>query len=38
VIYPGKVTRHETFRMGNIGDVHAGDIQRLLSAVEQTLS
>lgn len=33
VIYPGKVTDHDTFRIGNIGDVHAKDIRALLSAV-----
>lgn len=33
VIYPGKVTGAETFRIGNIGDVHTGDIERLLLAV-----
>ena len=33
VIYPGKVTDRETFRIGNIGDVHAGDVQRLIGAV-----
>ena len=33
VIYPGKVTGADTFRIGNIGDVHRGDIERLLLAV-----
>ena len=33
VIYPGKVTDRETFRIGNIGDVHAGDMHRLIDAV-----
>ena len=33
VIYPGKVTDRDTFRIGNIGDVHAGDMQRLIEAV-----
>jgi 2-aminoethylphosphonate-pyruvate transaminase len=33
VIYPGKVTSADTFRIGNIGDVHPADIQRLIAAV-----
>ena len=33
VIYPGKVTDAETFRIGNIGDVHPADMRRLLDAV-----
>jgi 2-aminoethylphosphonate-pyruvate transaminase len=33
VIYPGKVTARETFRIGNIGDVHAEDVQHLIGAV-----
>ena len=37
VIYPGKVTDLETFRIGNIGDVHAEDIQRLLASVEDSM-
>jgi 2-aminoethylphosphonate-pyruvate transaminase len=37
VIYPGKVTEHDTFRIGNIGHVFAEDIGRLLSAVEASL-
>jgi len=38
VIYPGKVTDQATFRIGNIGDIHAADIHRLLDAVGQTLT
>ena len=34
VIYPGKVTDLETFRIGNIGDVDVEDIRRLISAVK----
>jgi 2-aminoethylphosphonate-pyruvate transaminase len=37
VIYPGKVTDVDTFRIGNIGDVHLEDIQRLLAAVEASM-
>jgi len=33
VIYPGKLTSANTFRIGNIGDVHPDDIERLLEAV-----
>lgn len=34
VIYPGKVTHAETFRIGTIGDVHPRDVWRLLEAVK----
>ncbi len=37
VIYPGKVTDHDTFRVGNIGDVRPADIRRLLAAVEESI-
>jgi len=33
VIYPGKVTSLDTFRIGTIGDVHPADIRRLVAAV-----
>ncbi len=33
VIYPGKVTDLDCFRIGNIGEVYPGDIDRLLAAV-----
>lgn len=33
VIYPGKITSADTFRIGNIGDIVPSDIMRLLSAV-----
>ena len=35
VIYPGKVTHADTFRIGNIGDVHNPDIERLLNAIAE---
>lgn len=35
VLYPGKITSAQTFRIGNIGDVHAEDIERLLAAIER---
>lgn len=34
VIYPGKVSDMDTFRIGNIGDVHQGDVEGLLKAIE----
>ncbi len=34
VIYPGKVTNVNTFRIGSIGEVYPDDITRLLAAVE----
>ncbi|NQZ32765.1 MAG: 2-aminoethylphosphonate--pyruvate transaminase [Oceanospirillaceae bacterium] len=37
VIYPGKVSSADCFRIGNIGDVHPQDIERLISAVEKSM-
>lgn len=37
VIYPGKVTDHDTFRIGNIGDIRPEDMLRLLAAVERSM-
>jgi len=37
VIYPGKVTDIDTFRIGSIGDVYEEDISRLLDAVKQSM-
>jgi 2-aminoethylphosphonate-pyruvate transaminase len=37
VIYPGKVTDVDTFRIGNIGDVHPEDMHRLLDAVQASI-
>ncbi len=34
MIYPGKVTDADTFRIGTIGDVHPDDIDRLLAAID----
>lgn len=34
VIYPGKVTDAETFRIGTIGHVFPEDIRQLLAAIE----
>ncbi|MFC7475033.1 2-aminoethylphosphonate--pyruvate transaminase [Dankookia sp. GCM10030260] len=38
LIYPGKLTQAETFRIGCIGAIDRQDIQRLLAAVEATLA
>ncbi|TKG88483.1 2-aminoethylphosphonate--pyruvate transaminase [Puteibacter caeruleilacunae] len=34
VIYPGKVTNFQCFRIGNIGEIHESDINNLLNAIE----
>lgn len=36
VIYPGKVTAADTFRIGTIGNVHPEDIDELISAIGET--
>ena len=35
VVYPGKVTKLDTFRIGNIGDIYPEDIKRLLKVIEE---
>ncbi len=35
VIYPGKLTKADCFRIGNIGRIYAEDIEGLLKAIEQ---
>lgn len=35
VIYPGKVSTLDCFRIGNIGEVYPADMQKLLTAVQQ---
>ncbi len=37
VIYPGKLTRDASFRIGCIGDVQASDMENLLNAVKSVL-
>lgn len=37
VIYPGKVTEADTFRIGNIGDVYPDDMERLADAVQKAM-
>lgn len=34
VIYPGKLSDMDTFRIGNIGDLQVGDIKRLLKSIK----
>ena len=36
VIYPGKVTSADTFRIGTIGNVHPADIDELTAAISET--
>jgi 2-aminoethylphosphonate-pyruvate transaminase len=35
VLYPGKISSADTFRIGNIGDVRAADLRRLLDAIAE---
>ncbi len=35
VIYPGKISQADTFRIGNIGDVHPADFKRLIEAIRE---
>lgn len=35
VIYPGKISQADTFRIGNIGDVHPQDFEKLIEAVRE---
>ena len=37
VLYPGKISEADTFRVGNIGEVYPDDIQRLLIAIQDNL-
>lgn len=37
VIYPGKVTDQDTFRIGNIGDISPVDMDRLVEAVAESM-
>ena len=36
VIYPGKISQADTFRIGNIGDVFPEDMEKLLEAIRDT--
>ena len=37
VIYPGKITSCDTFRIGNIGDINPDDIKQFLKAVKHSM-
>lgn len=37
VIYPGKVTDHDTFRIGNIGDINPGNMEHLIEAIADSM-
>jgi 2-aminoethylphosphonate-pyruvate transaminase len=37
VIYPGKVTDYQCFRIGNIGEVYPKDIEELLKAIKESI-
>jgi len=37
VIYPGKTTDADSFRIGNIGDLHPQDMVDLLECIEKVL-
>ena len=37
IIYPGKLTRLDCFRIGNIGRLYSKDIQSLLAGMESVL-
>ena len=37
IIYPGKITHADTFRLGNIGEVSSADIDTLLAAMKGAL-
>lgn len=37
VIYPGKVSQSDCFRIGNIGEIYSQDIERLLAAIGQAM-
>jgi 2-aminoethylphosphonate-pyruvate transaminase len=38
VIYPGKVSQADTFRIGTIGDVYPATIRSLIAAVRQSMT
>ncbi|MGE7021887.1 2-aminoethylphosphonate--pyruvate transaminase [Solibacillus cecembensis] len=35
VLYPGKLTDANTFRIGNIGDIHLSDMEQLVGAIKE---
>jgi 2-aminoethylphosphonate-pyruvate transaminase len=38
IIYPGKLTHADCFRIGHIGRLRAGDVASLMAAIAETLS
>jgi 2-aminoethylphosphonate-pyruvate transaminase len=38
VLYPGKISQADTFRIGNIGDVQPSDIKRAVKAIGEVMS
>jgi 2-aminoethylphosphonate-pyruvate transaminase len=38
VLYPGKITQTDTFRIGNIGEVYPSDIRRLTETIEGVIA
>jgi 2-aminoethylphosphonate-pyruvate transaminase len=38
VLYPGKISEADTFRIGNIGDVYPSDIEKLLKAIKNVVA
>ena len=38
VLYPGKISQADTFRIGNIGDVEVSDIEKMLLSVKKYLN
>jgi 2-aminoethylphosphonate-pyruvate transaminase len=38
IIYPGKISQADTFRVGSIGRIFDSDIRALLAAISQTIS
>ncbi|MBV5332186.1 hypothetical protein JZU54_01090, partial [bacterium] len=38
LLYPGKISQADTFRIGNIGEVYPSDIERLLKTWESKFS
>ena len=35
VIYPGKLTDRDTFRIGNIGEIYDSDVEKILALFAQ---
>jgi len=37
VLYPGKISQADTFRIGNIGEVYPHDIRRLIQSIQEVM-